>query len=71
MVTPTDHAIVGPDLHRAGPLAVWRFLQHLFAKCRGRPKKLLQFQRRAPSRYCAILWSIPPWLMHYVHKKAI
>ena len=25
MVTPTNHAIAGPDLHRAGPLAVWGF----------------------------------------------
>ena len=39
MVTPTNHVIAGPDLHRAGPLALWRFLQDLFAKYRGRPKK--------------------------------
>ena len=71
MVTPTIHVIVGPDLHRAGPLALWRFSQHLFAKYRGRPKKVLQFERRAPSWYFAILWSIRPWLMHFVHKKVI
>ena len=71
MVTPTNHAIAGPDLHRAGPLAVWGFLQHLSAKYRGRPKKVLRFERRAPSWYCAISWSIRPWLMHYVPKKAI
>ena len=70
MVTPTNHAIAGPDLHRAGPLVVWVFLQHLSAKYRGRPKKVLRFQLRAPSWYFAILWSIQPWLMHYVHKKA-
>ena len=39
MVTPTTHAIAGPNLHRAGSLAVWAFLQDLFAKYRGRPKK--------------------------------
>ena len=39
MVTPTNHAIAGPDLHRAGSLAVRGFLQHLSAKYRGRPKK--------------------------------
>ena len=39
MVTPTNHAIAGPDLHRAGPLAVWEFLQHLSAKYREDQKK--------------------------------
>ena len=39
MVMPTNHAIAGPDLHRAGPPALWGFLQHLSAKYRGRPKK--------------------------------
>ena len=71
MVTPANHAIAGPDLHRAGPLAVWGFLQHHSAKYRGRPKKVLRFERRAPSWYCAISWSIRPWLMHYVPKTAI
>ena len=71
MVTPTNHAIAGPDLHRAEPLAVWGFLQDFSAKYRGRANKVLRFQRSAPSWYCAILWSIRPWLMHYVHKKAI
>ena len=63
MVTPTNHAIAGPDLHRAGPdlhragpLAVWRFSQHLSAKYRGRPKKVLRFERRAPSWYCAMYY---------------
>ena len=46
MVTPTNHAIAGPDLHRAGPLAVWGFLQYLSAKYWGRPKKVLRFERR-------------------------
>ena len=78
MVTSTNHAIAGPylrctgpDLCHAGPLAVWAFLQHLSPKYRGRPKKVLRFERKAPSWYCAMLWSIQPWLMHYVHKKAI
>ena len=39
MVTPTNHVIAGPDLYRAGSLAVWRFLQDLSAKYRERPKK--------------------------------
>ena len=43
MVTPTNHAIARPDLHRAGPLAVWGILQHLSAKYRGRPKKPFDF----------------------------
>ena len=43
MVTPTNHVIAGPDLHLAGPLALWRFLQDLSAKYRGRPKKSYDF----------------------------
>ena len=39
MFTPTNHATAGPDLHRAGPPAVWGFSQHLSAKYRKRPKK--------------------------------
>ena len=34
MVMLTTHVIAGPDLHCAGPLALWRFSQHLSAKCR-------------------------------------
>ena len=34
MVTLTNHVIAEPDLHRAEPLALWRFSQHLSAKCR-------------------------------------
>ena len=34
IVTLTNHVFAGPDLHRAGPLALWRFSQHLSAKCR-------------------------------------
>ena len=49
MVTPTSHVIAGPDLNRAGPLALWGFLQDLSAKYRGRPKKVLQFEREAPA----------------------
>ena len=56
MVTPTNHVITGPDLYRAGPLALWGFLQDLSAKYRQRPKKVLRFEREAPSWYCAILW---------------
>ena len=39
MVTPTNHAIAGPDLYRAEPKAVWGFLQHLSAKYREDQKK--------------------------------
>ena len=31
MVTLTNHVITEPDLHRAGPLALWRFSQHFSA----------------------------------------
>ena len=34
LVTPTNRVFAGPDLHRAGPLALWRFSQHLSAKYR-------------------------------------
>ena len=34
MVTPTNHVIAGPDLHRAGPLVLWGFSQDLPAKYR-------------------------------------
>ena len=32
MVTSTNHVIAGPDLHRARPLALWRFSQNLSRK---------------------------------------
>ena len=48
MVTATNHAIAGPDLHRAGLLAVWGFLQHLSAKYRERPKKSLTILAQDP-----------------------
>ena len=44
MVTSINHVIAGPDLHRARPLALWRFSQHLSVKYRRRPKKILRFQ---------------------------
>ena len=44
MVMSTNHVIAGPDLHRARPLALWRFSHHLSAKYRRRPKKILLFQ---------------------------
>ena len=58
MVTPTNHVIVGPDLHRATPLAFWRFSQHLSAKYTvgEDQKKVLRFQLGAPSWYCVMLW---------------
>ena len=39
MVTLTKHVIPGPDLHCARHLRLWKFLQHLPAKYKGRPKK--------------------------------
>ena len=47
MVTSTNHVIARPDLHRAGPLALGRFLQHLSAKYIGEDqKKLCDFSSR-------------------------
>ena len=34
MVTPANHVIAGPNLHRAENLALGRFSQHLPAKYR-------------------------------------
>ena len=39
MVTPTNHAIAGPDLHRAGPLAVWGFLRNIILPSAGEDQK--------------------------------
>ena len=47
MVTPTNHVIAGPDLLRAGPLALWRFLQDLSAKYR-EDQKSLTISARGP-----------------------
>ena len=41
MVTPTNHVIAGPDLHCAGPLALWGFLQDLSAKYRAKSYNLI------------------------------
>ena len=45
-VTPSNHVIAGLDLHRAGPLALWRFLQHLSAKYRERQKQSYDLSAR-------------------------
>ena len=47
MVTLIKHVIPGPDLHCTRPLALRGFLQHLFAKCKRRLKKVLQSERWA------------------------
>ena len=47
IVTLTKHVIPGPDLHCAGPLALKRFLQHLAAKNKRRPKQVLLPERGA------------------------
>ena len=54
MVTLTNDVISGPNLHRAGPLALWRFSQHLSAQYEDQKKS--RFQRGAPSWYSAMLW---------------
>ena len=46
MVTLTNYAIPGPDLHWARPLVRRGFLQHLSA-VRGDIKKVLRSERRA------------------------
>ena len=56
MIKRTNHVIAGLDLNRIGPLALWGYLQDLSAKYRGRPKKVLQFERGAFSWCCALLW---------------
>ena len=43
MIALTNRVIAWPDLHRAGPLALWKFLQHFSAKYRSRPKKSYDF----------------------------
>ena len=43
MVTSTNHVIAGPDLHRARPLALWRFSQHLLANKGEDQKKSYSF----------------------------
>ena len=45
MVMLTKHVIPGPGLHCAGPLALKGFLQHLPAKHKRRPIKVLQSER--------------------------
>ena len=43
MVTPINHFIAGPDLHRSGPLALWVFLQDLSDEYREDQTKVLRF----------------------------
>ena len=43
MVTPTNHVIAGPDLHRLGLLALRGFLQDLSDKNRKDQTKVLRF----------------------------
>ena len=51
----------------------WQFghFCNIFLPNIGEDQKKSRFEGRAPSWYCAILWSIRPWLMHYIHKKTI
>ena len=66
MVTLTKHVFPGLNLHYAGPLALWGFLQHLSTKFKCSSKKVLLSERGA--RHCAIR-QIRRLLLHYVHKK--
>ena len=43
MVTSNNHVIARPDLHRARPLALWRFSQHLSANIGEDQKKSYDF----------------------------
>ena len=43
MVTPTNRVIAGPDLHRAGPLALWRFSQRILPNIDEDQKKSYDF----------------------------
>ena len=47
MVMFTKHVIPEPDLHCAGPLALWEFLQYFPAKYKRRPIKVLLPERWA------------------------
>ena len=49
-----------------GPLALWGFLQHLSAKFKWRPKKVL-LSEQGPRHWA--IWQIRRWLLHYVHEK--
>ena len=49
MVTPINHVIAGPDLHRAGPLA-------LLPRIGEDQKEVLRFECGAPIWYYTILW---------------
>ena len=49
MVTPTNHVIAGPDLHRVVPLVLWRFLQHLLPNIDEDQKKSYDFSAGPPT----------------------
>ena len=61
MITRTNHVITGPDLNRAGPLTLWGFLQDVSAKYWERPKKVLRFDRGAPSWYSVVQIFVEHW----------
>ena len=64
MVTPTNHVIAGPDLHRAGPLALKGF-RKIFLPNIGEEKKK-SHRLSARPWHCAIE-QIRLWLLHYVY----
>ena len=64
MVTPTNHVIAGPNLHRAGPLALWGFSQDLPAKYRLRKKKVSPSECEAP----ALCYKINPALVTFIKR---
>ena len=64
MVTPTNHIIAGPIYIALSPLlALWRFLQHLSAKYRRKPKKSYDFSA-GPLAGTASYYGIDPALVN-------
>ena len=49
MFTPTNHVIAGPDLHRAGPLALWGFSQIFLPNIGEEKKKVSPSERAIPA----------------------
>ena len=66
IVTLTKHDITGTDLHCAGPLALKGFLQHLPAKYKWRPMKVL-LSERGTMALCHM--ANTALVLHCVHKK--
>ena len=68
MVTPAAMLLAGPDLHCAGPLALWEYSLHLPGMYRRKPKNVLPSARGA-SGTVPYGKSGPGYCIVYVHKK--